>query len=1126
MPASALAVQTEAGQLAVSIAGLPPIQQAGAPELPVLVFAVGVPAGHSVRVILEESPSSRLAAGPIRPVASFDATAKRWVREPDAAIYSKDTTWPENVVDVSVARFRALEVARVVVYPVRYSPAKGELVFTESLTLRFEFEPLAGTGGIADLGEFERRLACRLVNPDTVLHTSPRDGRRSPEEAATPQAPATGVASTKIAVAAEGWVRVTQAQLAAAGFNVAGVDPKNLELSYRGTPVPARVLGEADGTFGPGDAVEFFGFPNHGRFSIESVYWLKDAGRAGLRLSTRNAAPAMAPLTTVFQSSIHFEPASTIYTFGKPAQEGDPHLFWAWFEDNPNPPRVTTLTHAAVLPGLTSSTQPALFRALFFGRTDPAANPDHRVRLFVNGTQVGESVWNGTTFHTAEIPFNAGLLVPGTNAFRVDRQASASPDIYYMDWIEIDYPRSTQAVSDRLLILRQGDGSARRYSVSGLSSVANSLVLDVSDPLVPVQLTGVAASGGGPFTLSFEDGAPGATRYLVVGDAGRIGAARLTLDTPTDLRNPQNGADLIVVVPEGWEDALEPLAAARRARGLRVIVASLTDVADEFAGGNVDDVAIRDFVAYAYSAWQGPPVSSVLLVGEPNLDAMNETAFPSFHHVMPTHLGVTENWGETMSDTWFGAVAGSDLVPDVAVGRLPVRTEAEAASVAAKLVAHELAAPTPAGGQATNVVLVASDSTAFESVLEASAAMLPGHFTVDTEYRRLGASASSIVGALDDGAVLASFLGHGNVPFWADNPGGPFFQVQDVGALDNAGRLPFISALNCLNGLVAHPNYVDSLSEAFVNRSPDGALAMWAPSALGYLGEYEALQDNLYRAMFQDGEIGVGAATQFALVETFLTAPVSVDLLKSMVLIGDPSSRIAADLDGDAAIDFLEIDGGLDPGDRDGDDDGLFDGLEGAAADDTDGDGHVNAEDPDADNDALPDGLEAGVSVADADTDTTLGSFRADADPASVTDPRRSDTDAGGAPDGAEDRNANGRVDALETDPRLASDDPVCSASAMPEIAALPSTRLRIGKSGSNLVLTWGAPNPARPCLLYRVYVSTATRPTSKADFTLLGVTGQPTFTHVGAAAGPARLRYLVVGHELVGGEGPWGHFE
>jgi outer membrane protein OmpA-like peptidoglycan-associated protein len=131
------------------------------------------------------------------------------------------------------------------------------------------------------------------------------------------------------------------------------------------------------------------------------------------------------------------------------------------------------------------------------------------------------------------------------------------------------------------------------------------------------------------------------------------------------------------------------------------------------------------------------------------------------------------------------------------------------------------------------------------------------------------------------------------------------------------------------------------------------------------------------------------------------------------------------DRDDDGVSDDDETAAGTDPDDADSDDDGVLDGDEPGWDEDTDGDGDINALDPDSDDDGILDGTELGVTddERDPDTDPGAGNFVPDADPTTTTDPRNRDTDRGGVPDGTEDANHNGRVDAGERDPNNAADD-------------------------------------------------------------------------------------------------------
>ena len=129
------------------------------------------------------------------------------------------------------------------------------------------------------------------------------------------------------------------------------------------------------------------------------------------------------------------------------------------------------------------------------------------------------------------------------------------------------------------------------------------------------------------------------------------------------------------------------------------------------------------------------------------------------------------------------------------------------------------------------------------------------------------------------------------------------------------------------------------------------------------------------------------------------------------------------DSDGDGLFDPEEEAAGLDPNDGDSDDDGAPDAAEPSWNEDSDGDGLINALDPDSDNDGVFDGTELGLGCDGEGTNADAGVCKADADPATTTDPLDPDTDGGGATDGSEDPNLDGKVDAGETNPAGNGDD-------------------------------------------------------------------------------------------------------
>ena len=112
--------------------------------------------------------------------------------------------------------------------------------------------------------------------------------------------------------------------------------------------------------------------------------------------------------------------------------------------------------------------------------------------------------------------------------------------------------------------------------------------------------------------------------------------------------------------------------------------AQVQDVYDEQGFGDKSADAIRAFIKRARASWRVPP-RFVLLVGDATFDPRNFLGNGDFDF-MPTRLIDTAAM-ETASDDWF-VDDNLDGVPDVALGRLPVRTSAQATAVVGKLLGY------------------------------------------------------------------------------------------------------------------------------------------------------------------------------------------------------------------------------------------------------------------------------------------------------------------------------------------------------------------------------------------------------------------------------------------------------
>ena len=98
--------------------------------------------------------------------------------------------------------------------------------------------------------------------------------------------------------------------------------------------------------------------------------------------------------------------------------------------------------------------EPASLRVRVAGVTDFEADPDHHVRIFVNGNAVTDVFFNGGVGKDISLQLPAGMLVPGDNEVTVALPGGteAPADLVEVDRIELEYPRQLAAINDLLEI--------------------------------------------------------------------------------------------------------------------------------------------------------------------------------------------------------------------------------------------------------------------------------------------------------------------------------------------------------------------------------------------------------------------------------------------------------------------------------------------------------------------------------------------------------------------------------------------------------------------------------------------------------------------------------------------------
>jgi hypothetical protein len=526
------------------------------------------------------------------------------------------------------------------------------------------------------------------------------------------------------------------------------------------------------------------------------------------------------------------------------------------------------------------------------------SNHDHQITLTLNAGTANEQLlgpvgWNGFDAKTATFKFAQEKLFDGANTINIQGMNNGDGEALGLDSFDLAYQKMYVAIDSRL-VCNSSDNDV--ITISGFTG-ADIALFEISDPLHPKQVTGFdidAANGKVTFVPSAEN-----IGYLGADLNTQKEPDAMIYDEPSDLRNEQNSAQYIVITADELAAGAQSLAAYRETRGLSTMVVTLTNVFDEFSDGIYDPFAIRNFIAFALSNWASAP-QYVVLVGHGSYDFKEVLAayefIPDVDNLIPVVM-VNTPYGLYGSDSLYSDVDGDGLA-DIALGRIPAKTNAEVEAVVAKIEAYELSLAI----SDKHVLMVADnpDSVSinnFPADSDNLAALVSADYTVDKIYYP-GLSKTQMQNQFvtsvnsDNGAFLVNYIGHGGYDRMSD-----FFAIEDTVGDQNLlsnSQYPIYLALTCLVGGFDYPLF-DSLGEVLMLKDGSGAIAIWAPSGLSINSEAVKMNQELFSVIFMEaaGDLDLGHAVKQALENYNSNGPVdNPNMLRIYNLLGDPALKV------------------------------------------------------------------------------------------------------------------------------------------------------------------------------------------------------------------------------------------
>ncbi|HNW60088.1 MAG TPA: C25 family cysteine peptidase [bacterium] len=880
----------------VALPGASYTDQYNLPRLPLTSLVLGAPASGSARLTLisEESTtrsagSLRLADKPLYPLTDSEGREKETL--PLAALQE---WYPAQTAELGLdGQFRSQRLVQVYLRPVRYASRTQTLQIVHKLRLRLDFTAEAGASALALAAAAPvEPAACEQLLRATLGNYEASKNWRSAGSAPAALARTAAATATRlrIEIRDDGVYIITGKELAAAGINLAAINPNALALSHRGKNVALLVEGGSDGTFDAQDRILFIGRHNsaetfyYSQYSDNAVYWLSWDGEVGARFAETPASPPQNASDTLSsgQFRIHLE-HDLLYE--RTLDNSDATLdHWYWASASSDYDFTVPLPIAHLVAG-----QPLQISVNMLGLTHIyQANPDHHVRLYLNDQLVDEAYWDNQTAITRTQTITEPKILSENNTLRFKLPLdlkNVSIDKILVNYVDLQFTGRLVADNDSLRVLLPAGGQ-RLVRLDGFSSDQIYAFTEEGQIFTGYQMQ--QRGGGWSCYLGYQAEAP--RNLYVVGSSRLMPVASLTLDTPSDLRNPANGADYIIITHADFASQAQRLAQHRAAEGLRTAVVDVQDIYDEFNDGIYDPNALRDFIAYAYYNWTAPAPLYVLLFGTTthymDKQAGKTLGLKSF---IPTLMVYTNSWGMTSSDNALVSVSGSDILPDLYVGRFPVSDAESANTVVQKTLDYEQQPAIDEWRRNVGLVYAEGDGGRFiRDANELISKYTPSRVVVNRLTTLQGSAyygnTETLAEMINSGQSLVNFIGHGGGGVYFDNE---LFKIEDVKRLNNKNRYPVVFSMTCFVGHFDNPE-MPSLGMQLVLAKDRGAVAHFGSAAKASADGDYYLDIALFNAIFAENARRMGEIITLGKLLLIQKTNGYWDNVRHFVLLGDP----------------------------------------------------------------------------------------------------------------------------------------------------------------------------------------------------------------------------------------------
>lgn len=746
----------------------------------------------------------------------------------------------------------------------------------------------------------------------------------------------------KIQISESGVYKITGEDLKSMGMDIASVNPKNLKVYGLGgamlsdinaeTPntgiqeMAVVVQGESDGVLNGEDYILFYGEGPHAwrydetnerfehRFNIYSdynYYFVTVSDEKGKRIKTVDNNHLSETYTTSGGDFRMFHEKDEYHE-----AEGGRLWFGEYFSVNQEQ------SFSVTVPDFISG-EPVFLRTALLAN-NKTGGKTAKFTFSNNAEEIASISIKPSSTHpsydVAEKTFNAAS---GNISLKIKFQSSESTAVGRLDFFEIQ-ARQTLRFNNAQYLFRdkESGGKITKYQLKNVA--AQTIIWDVSDHANVAKMN--ASISGGDATFKCDDAkihefvafnASEAYKPTLIGKIGN-----------QNLLGWRDVESVIVAHPDFVSEAQKIADEHRNNLGLSTKLATTQEVYNEFSSGKQDVGAIRDLMRMLYLTNSSKPPQFLLLFGCGSYDYKNKFSEANF---VPTWIGTVkinsytkerklEDTSTEASDDYFTVLdAGEGAtdfyvigLPDIAVGRFPVKTLDEAAAAVAKRL-HYTSKNSDVFSPWRNTILLLADDPDSDSeepkpsysnscqghesvILKQNKDVVIDKVYADSYTRVVSPGGirypdvnKAINTKMNQGVLIMNYIGHGGPTSLGHER---FVEVADINTWNNLNNMPFVITEACTYGPMDYKEL--SAGEIMFLKADGGAIGLFVSQRPTYNSDNNYLMRQFYKSLLPSDsnsfrKIPVGTA----IMEAKRTSSNHYANNQRYSLFGDPAMPLA-----------------------------------------------------------------------------------------------------------------------------------------------------------------------------------------------------------------------------------------